>query len=86
MNKTLKIILIILGIIVLLFLIYFLSEFIINQWSNSFVPATSSNSEVCSKDICNKINADNFFYNESNTVCICYKQGQIIKQTHISAE
>jgi hypothetical protein len=84
MNKTAKVILIVLGIIVFLFLVYFLPKIIINSWSNSFIPKTSGNPEVCSKDICNRINADNSSYNESSAICICYKQGQIVKQTRIS--
>ena len=85
MNKTLKVVLIALVFIALVGAIFFLPKLIINKWSNSFIPPTSSNSEVCSEKICNRLNADNSFYNESSSICICYKQGQIVKQTQITS-
>ena len=87
MNKTLKIVLIVLAaviaVIIILFLIQLAIDSFVNKWVKSYVP--SSNSETCAQTICKKAGADNSYYNESDSLCICYRQGQIIKQTKISS-
>jgi hypothetical protein len=86
MNKVLKVILIILGVIVALFVLLIvinsLLKVFVYQEAKSFVPA--GNAGICAENVCKIAGADKSFYNESNSLCICYKQNQVIKQTIIS--
>jgi len=86
MNKVLRIILIVLGVIIALFVLLVLINFVLNVFVNneakSFVP--TGDSGICTDNICKNVNADNSYFNESSSICVCYKQGQIVKQTRIT--